>query len=294
MSGPALIDVLDDEGKRVRMYPPPHESYHTMFVAVDELSNLIHYKDESLVAALTKLYDCTHFREAKRTGTLRHDIAKPHLSMLCGTTPVNLMTSLPPTIWKQGLMSRVILIHTTETMKGNRLNGFRERSDSDLLQDLTYMNQKLYGQITWSDEYNDLQYDWFMKGMLPQVTHPQLESYRDRRLSHLFKLSMIACIDSGGPLVMTGEHFHTALEWMIEAEMTMGGVFMSGAVSTDSQALDDIEDFVRRQGKPIPHHTLVRVVSGRVPFHAVTKVIEIMWMSGRLKRSEDNFYLVND
>lgn len=294
MSGAALIDVLAEEGERSRVSHNSHEIYHTMFVAVGELSTLINTDDRALVAALTDLYDCTPFKEAKRGNNLRHDIPKPHLALLCGTTPVNLLSSLPKEIWKQGLMSRVILIHTKDSTKENRLNGFAIRSTDDLTHDLTLINQEVYGPITWTDKYDQLQHEWYSKGMPPGVTHPQLEGYAERRHAHLLKLSMIACVDEGGPLVMKENHFILAKKWLIEAEITMPNVFGEGTTTLDAQALDEIEDFIRRQAAPVPYHKLLEKATRHLPLHSVRRAIDVLFESGRLKKSKDNFYIVND
>ena len=75
----------------------------------------------------------------------------------------------------------------------------------------------------------------------------------------------------------------------------MPNVFEEGTKSVDSRAVDEIVDWVRRQGRPVPHHQLVHETAKRVPTYSVLKVLDIMWLSGRLPGSEDGkSYLPND
>ena len=74
----------------------------------------------------------------------------------------------------------------------------------------------------------------------------------------------------------------------------MPNIFEEGLTSIDSRAIEEILDFIRRQGKPVPHHRLVHETSRRVPAYAVLKLIDLMWLSGRLKKDPDtNTYLAN-
>ena len=151
----------------------------------------------------------------------------------------------------------------------------------------------LQGEFEVTAGYRDLVTAWRAKGEESKPTHPKLLHYNTRRRAHLYKLSMVSAIDRGNQLRLLDEDFNTALGWLMEAEINMPAIFESQS-SVDSRAMDEIVDYIRRQGKPVPHYRLVHETAKRVPTHAVLKVLEIMWLSGRLKKDETNHYLVND
>jgi hypothetical protein len=293
VSRASLVDCLAECKRAIVLLPNPMVEYNTMFVAIDELSVLMHKWDTDLVSILTKFYDCNAFSEAKRRDTLRHKIDRPQLSILCGTTPSNLMDLVPAQAWGQGFMSRVILVYSDTKAFRNILDTSTVGSTAALIHDLKLIGSS-YGEVRWTPEYNRLVHEWREGGKQPAPTHPRLADYCGRREAHLFKLSMIACVDRGEPLTLTAEHFKTALDWLLEAEINMGAIFSAGTTTVDGQAMDEILDFVRRQGKPVPHHKLVAEAARRVPTHAVLKVLEVLWLSGRLSKSEDNHYLALD
>ncbi len=293
MSRASLVDSLAECKRSIVMLPNPMVEYNTMFVAVDELSALMHQWDTDLVSALTKFYDCNAFSEAKRKETLRHKLDRPQLSVLCGTTPSNLMDLVPATAWGQGFMSRVILIYSNEKSFRNILDVSRIGSTDVLVHDIKLIGAN-YGEIKWNPAFNRLLHEWRESGCRPIPQHPRLADYCSRRVAHLLKLSMIACVDLGDKLVLTETHFRLALGWLLEAELNMGEIFSAGSTTVDARAMEEIEDFIRRAGAPVPHHQLVHQAARIVPTHAVLKIIELLWLSGRVKKNEANQYLLND
>ncbi len=301
VSRASLVDCLDESKRQIPRLVQGEAmvEYNSMFVAVDELSALMHQWDTDLVSALTKFYDCNPYAEAKRKDVLRHDLAAPQLNVLCGTTPSNLMCLVPSTAWSQGLMSRVILIHTnTKEPKEFGAGGVRSIVDPDLLHDLRVLMNE-YGEITYNADYARLMNEWRDGGMSPTPTHPRLIDYCARREAHLLKLSMIACMDLGHPRMLTAEHFNIARYWLLEAETTMGDIFSLGSSSVDSRAMDDIHDFVKRQGKPIPQYQIIHFARNLVPAHSVKQILELMSLAGMIgKVGEDarghGLYVAND
>jgi hypothetical protein len=99
---------------------------------------------------------------------------------------------------------------------------------------------------------------------------------------------MVAAVDRGDNLILNSEHFNTALKWLQEIEVFMPDVFAAGSTSVDARAMDEIEDFVSRQGKPVTEHRILRFASNILPAHSLIKVLYIMQVSGRLKQVGDD------
>jgi hypothetical protein len=283
MSKASMTDMMEES---IRRLVHPTDEYYTMYAAIDELTILMTKFENDIVAALTKFYDCTMFKEAKRMEALRHDLPRPQLNFLTGCTPESLLTVVPPVAWGQGFMSRVILIHTEKQDFKDILGVTRPPMEGDIIHDLLIISE-VRGEIHWTDEYQETLHNWRKGGCAPVPQHPYLKDYVARRTSHLLKLSMVACIDRGGPLELNGNDFERAKGWLLEAEAMMPAIFAQGMVTADSRAFDEIEDFVRRNGR-VSKEKLVRFISQRVRANDIRNTIDTMIWAGRVKMTEED------
>jgi len=290
----SLVDALLASKRMIIQLPNPAIEYNSMTLLCDDWQAFMHAYDDELVAGLTTFYDVTvpyeHWRRGKNIEIV---IKRPQLSILAGTTPSDLMENIPVRAWGGGLTSRMIMVYSNERITGDDFAVIRRDLPEDMLHDIKVI-YSLQGEFEVSQEFQAAVAAWRAQGETPKPSHPKLVHYNTRRRAHLYKLSMVSAINRGNDLTLRQEDFRSALGWLSEAELAMPHIFEEGATSLDARAMDEILDFVRRQGKPIPHHRLVHETAKRVPTHAVLKVIEVMWLSGRLKKSEDNLYLAND
>ena len=291
----SLVDALLAAKRTIIALPQPAVEFHSMTLCVDEWTAFMHAFDDELVGGLTTFYDVVVPYEHHRRGKdIRIKIPRPQLSILAGSTPSNLIDFMPPNAWNQGFTSRIILIHSDERFIGDDFAQTRKDLPEGMVHDLKII-YSLQGEFSWTEEYRRLVTEWRANNEHPKPSHPKLLHYNTRRRAHIYKLSMVSAINLGNQLVLTGDNFKEALAWLSEAELTMPQIFEAGGATIDARAMDEIIDFVRRQGKPVPHHRLVLETAQRVPTYAVLKVIEIMWLSNRLKKDiEANTYLVND
>ena len=68
----------------------------------------------------------------------------------------------------------------------------------------------------------------------------------------------------------------------------MPSIFEEGSTSIDGRAMDEIADFVLRQGRPVPKHQVVRFTSSRVPAHTVLKLLDVMIHAGRFTFDQES------
>lgn len=290
----SLVDALLASKRTIIQLPNPAVEFHSMALLCDEWSAFMHSFDDELVGGLTTFYDVTVPYEHHRRGKdIRIKIPSPQLNILAGSTPSNLLKFMPENAWDQGFTSRVILVFSDERIVGDDFAHQRRDLPEGMIHDLKVV-YSLQGEFTVSKDYQDAVSVWRAQGEGPKPSHPKLVHYNTRRRAHLYKLSMVSAIDRGNELTLRGLDFTNALGWIAEAELTMPRIFEEGTTSIDARAMDEILDFVRRQGKPVPHHKLVHETAKRVPTHAVLKVLEVMWLSGRLQKSGAGLYLVND
>jgi hypothetical protein len=289
----SLVDALLSAKRTIIALPQPAIEFHSMTLCVDEWTAFMHAFDDELVGGLTTFYDVVVPYEHHRRGRdIRIKIPRPQLSILAGSTPSNLIDFMPPNAWVQGFTSRIILVHSDERFIGDDFARSKRDLPEGMIHDLKVI-YSLQGEAQTTQGYRKCIANWRANSENPKPTHPKLAHYNTRRRAHLYKLSMVSAVDRGNELVLDAEDYQTALGWLTEAELNMPGIFEAGSATVDARAIDEIVDFIRRQGKPVPHHRIVRETAQRVPSHAVLKVIEIMWLSGRLKRAEDGTYLVN-
>jgi hypothetical protein len=257
--------------------------YHTLYVAVDELSAFMETWKEDLVAGLTKFYDGNHYSESRRTGNLHIEIDKPNLSVICGTTPANLMGLIPDKAWDQGFTSRIILVWSDDSKERDVLSKSEiDVPAGDLAHDICVIHREARGPVTWTAEYHMAMKVWRSLEDSDGPMHPRLTDYRARRRTHLIKLSIISCIDRGS-VVMGIEDFNRAKEWLVDNELNMHIIFSSAATTIDDKAFDEIEEFVKNFGKPVPHHKVLRHVSRFIPAHSQERVIRLLIEQRRIK-----------
>jgi hypothetical protein len=288
----SLIDVLAESKRKLPFKGPKNEmvEYNTLFVSIDELSAFMPEYNADIISALTKFYDGNWYKEAKRVGHIRHDIDKPNMSILTGSTPSNLMRVLKQEIWGQGFTGRVFMVYSTEQVDYNPLSSRVVGRPPDLGHDINVIFS-YYGRVTWTDEYNKAQLEWLKSDVGPE--HPLLCDYNARRYSHLYKLSMISSADRGDDYTLRIEDFERAKGWLAEVEREMSRVFESGYTSADRQVMDEVIAFLKREG-PQTWKKLEWKASFMCESYKLDKVLEIMVRTGRIRDSGGNQWVACD
>lgn len=258
--------------------------YHSAFLAVSELGNLVREKDNQLLNSLHDLYDCPPVVQEERRYLKDKPTAiiNPSLALLGGTTPSYLSETFPPQAWSQGFMARVIMVYSSDMIEPDLFS--EETIDlalaNELVRDLRTMG-KLNGRMEFTDECKKTIVAWQKGGRQPAPDHPRLEHYNTRRMRHAIKLAMIAAIDRGNALVIEVDDFQTALNWMIEAEKQMPQVLLELVGRADGQVINEL--YFHLQGlwdsplhgrRPMPRSILVDFLRHRVAAWQVDQIIK--------------------
>lgn len=282
MTMASLVDHMAEAKRTIIQLPEAHLEYNSLYICADELSAFMDQFDSGLIAGLTTFFDCIPYSQGRRVGDIRIKIKRPQLTILCGTTPSNLIKLMPEFAWEQGFTSRVILVHSNERPIIDVFNTPYREPPKEMIADLKHIST-LVGQIGWTTEYATAMHNWKVLGLPPVPKHPKLEHYGSRRFAHMIKLSTIACVDRGDDLMLAKADFNKAMGWLLEAEAYMIDIFKTGGTSNDSSAMDEIQHFVGAAGaKGMSEHHIVRFASEHVPAHSVMKVIEVMEKSGKI------------
>lgn len=205
--------------------------------------------------------------------------------MCCGATPSTLMEVIPEGAWGQGLMSRVIMVYSDERIVGDDFETVTREKDKDLAKDIETING-LRGEFKVTEEYRLAVNNWRELGEAPLPNHPRLIHYNSRRRVNLYKLSMISAIDRSNVLWLTKDDFNRAYGWLIEAERLMPDIFKAGVMNADAAAIEDIYHFVLTRGNRewgLPEFKIVNFAKDRVPIHSITRIVDIMIQTGKIK-----------
>jgi DNA polymerase III delta prime subunit len=281
----SIVDSLKDANRSFITSGGEAVSYNSLAIVSNELGVLIPEYDVTMMQKLTDIYDGHPYSERRRTKELKFTIENPQLSMLSATTPSFLMDTLPPGAWDQGFLSRTLIAFSAETMYRD-LFAETKTSESlgrDLMNDLKYMFN-IYGKMTFTPEAVVAIQTWDKAGRLPLPDHPRLLHYNTRRAAHLLKLCMIASIADGDTLEITLDHFHRAMDWLVDLEVLMPEIFKSMTAGGDSAAMEDVWYHVallyNKEQKPIAESRIVAYLAERIPAQNIGRVLDVMIKTG--------------
>lgn len=288
MKGASLIDALAAAKRHVVQLPDPPLEYNSLMIAVDEVGTFMHKYDNEVTSLLSAFYDPTPFRQKRRGGDLDIKIARPQVNILGGSTPSNLIELMPEGAWTQGFTSRIIMVFSDEKIIGDDFASQSKPLSQELLHDLRIIST-LVGQYKVTPAYRDAVNNWRQLGEPPVPSHPKLLHYNTRRRMHLYKLSLISAIDRSNSPVIDVEDFNRAMGWLLEAEALMPDIFKAGAIGSDGKVQDELYHFIlTKQGEDpnrgVPERLLVNYARERLPAHSVMRSIELMQLSGMIKK----------
>lgn len=274
MTRASLSDYMNEAKRILPKIPGPPVEYNSLICVADEFSAFMHEYDSALVAALVEFYDVNPYSEGRRVSNIRIKIPRPQLNILTGSTPSNLIHTLKDYVWDQGLMSRVIMIHSADRPVIDVFNEpIRERPQS-LINDLKVI-WALEGAFNATDDFGKAMHAWKTGGFAPVPDHPKLAHYASRRFAHLLKLSMIASVDRSNELILRTDDFNRAMSWLVQAETTMPYIFREGSVTSDSRVMDEIAHYVRQKGE-VSEHLIRNFARERVPAMHIEYMMRVM------------------
>jgi len=259
--------------------------FHSMTIMFDEWGTLLSSFEGDMIPTLTTFYDVTvPYEHTRRHKDTHVRIPRPQLSIIAGSTPSNLVKFVPDFAWDQGFTSRLILVFSGERNIRDDFAVVTGEIPEDLVSDLRSIFGCI-GAFSWTDAWHNAVKKWReVDDERPKPTHPKLVHYNARRRAHLYKLAMVAAVDRGDSLLLDRPQFDTALGWLREIEQSMPEVFAAGAVSVDGRAMDEIEEFVARQGRPVSEHRIIRFAQNLLPAHSLVKVLYLMLAAKRLRQ----------
>lgn len=161
MSAASLVDALMEAKRSIIRLPDPPMEYNSITICADELGAFMHKYDDEMVGNLTTFYDVVvPYGHRRRGKEIKIAIKHPQVSILCGTTPSNLMKFMPENAWDQGFTSRVIMVFSDERPISDDLFAFEKRGlPPEMLHDLKLINS-LAGGFKVTLDYKNAINNW--------------------------------------------------------------------------------------------------------------------------------------
>lgn len=290
MTSAGMADELRDAERHIIRAGHPMESFHSLKICANELQVLVPQYDFDLMGKLTEIYDGHPYGEVRRAKENTFDIPYPQINLLAACTPKYLNSVMPEGAWDLGFMSRCLMVYGDAQQRASLFTVKKGSGQlyKDLVEDITQIgSDKVFGEITFSEDAAQMMDAWYMEGCPPEPDHPKLLNYNTRRPVHMIKLLMILAIDRGS-MEISVEDFDRALEYLLELEIAMPEIFKSMEASADGKIIDDVFYIIRRTyavngNTPLPKRFVYQLLVKKLPSYAVKQTLDNMEHSGLLK-----------
>lgn len=289
----AMMDELT-AARRAIVRPgltPPYVEFNFLSILSNELGVLIPAYDNDFMSALTDIWDGHGYSERRRSNKIEIKMPDAQFNILAATTPGYLSGTLPEGAWDQGFMSRTMMIFSGETILRPLFQNLEvdEAAFKQLKEDIKRISE-LFGKMSFTPEAASLISEWHMAGGPPAPEHPKLHSYNARRTTHLLKLCMLISVAESDDLIITEEHFISALDLLVETEAAMPDIFKAMNTGGDQRAIEELWYFCMttyaREKKPIQEHRILAFLAEKVPAYSVEKILQVMVKAGKLSLAE--------
>lgn len=161
-----------------------------VFVCAGELEDFLGNGDTAFISLLTNMWDnLPHYSHGKMTSADLL-IKEPTVNLLGGCTPVTFSTVFPPEVIGQGMLSRLLLIYGGGVRKKITIPA---QPNAELLsffcEHMASIKNQVKGVMLLDDDALKVVDTIYQKGV--PVDDVRLESFNNRRLTHLLKLCMV-------------------------------------------------------------------------------------------------------
>ena len=258
------VEGLMDRLQRVLVLPSgrvvPDGS---ILIHADELSNL--FGKASYITDLLSFLTAAYTSKAKLDFLTRSrsltSVRNPCIGLLAGTTPDSMSEIFPSLTLVSGLIGRILLIvgERGERVSKPKLD---ESLRPDLVHDLIEIS-KLYGEMKVTKEADETFDKWYNN--FPESPSAELSTYYERKHDHVWKASIIMSISESDKMIITRDHFLSAIRAVELVESRMGEVLAYVGATIQSSTADYVYSFIKaKYPEPLSHSILLRKVYRRL------------------------------
>lgn len=183
-----------------------------------ELSTLFHLDINSLVEALTDIYDNSDKWDYKTSGSGKDFIRNVCLNTFAATTPSWFMNNMPPAAIGDGFTSRVVVVYEEERACWVPIPPEPDWELYRVLMAELKKIKRLVGPFEWTPEAQTLHNKWYheLKGRILRVHDERLHAFVGRLQQHMLKTAMALRVAYSNELVFTVEDIQLAIELLEE------------------------------------------------------------------------------
>lgn len=228
-----------------------------MFAVASEFSSFIGTNAGEMITFLNKMWDGENYDYKIRT--VQNILHNPLLSIIAGTTPINITTALPVSAIGHGFTSRIILVFANKKYKRvsrpSPLNAQLEKIIDDTY---SFLYHTFDGEMVETKEAKiiiDELYDAETK-----LNDPRFIYYIDRRQQHLLKVAIIlaACRRDRS---ITRQDIEEANLILTYTEQFMSDALGEYGLSPLSHAKQKMMEFIQHMKGPVTTQILWAVMS---------------------------------
>lgn len=229
----------------------------SLLIHADELSNL--FGKASYISDLLSFLTAAYTSKAKLDFLTRSrsltSVRNPCIGLLAGTTPDSMSEIFPSLTLVSGLIGRILLIVGE---RGERVSKpkLKKSLRPDLVHDLIRIS-KLYGEMTVTKETEAAFDSWY--NAFPKDVSAELSTFYERKHDHVWKMAIIMSISESDEMIITHDHFLSAIQAVELVESRMGEVLTYIGATSQSSVADFVFSFIKaKHPEPLSHSILLR------------------------------------
>lgn len=229
----------------------------SLLIHADELSNL--FGKASYISDLLSFLTAAYTSKAKLDFLTRSrsltSVRNPCIGLLAGTTPDSMSEIFPSLTLVSGLIGRILLIVGE---RGERVSKpkLKKSLRSALIHDLIRIS-KIYGEMTVTKETEAAFDSWY--NAFPKDVSAELSTFYERKHDHVWKMAIIMSISESDEMIITHDHFLSAIQAVELVESRMGEVLTYIGATSQSSVADFVFSFIKaKHPEPLSHSILLR------------------------------------
>ena len=265
--------------------------HSSMTVYSEEFTVFLGYKNNELISTLCNWYDCEEDWEYHTIKRDKEKVKGVWVTLIGGTTPDLIRSSLPPDSIGGGLTSRIIFVYAEEadciSIFPTETAELKELKEC-LIKDLEHISL-LCGDFSWTQDYMDLWADWRNEDKKnPPFHDPKFDGYCGRRKVHLMKLAMIMAVSrtplDEGDLILTRDDLERAIATLVEVEDKMALTFAGMGKSDIAELMFRANMFVKSsKTNEIPYRDFARYFESDADKLTLDRVTSTMEATGTIQ-----------
>jgi hypothetical protein len=254
-----LLPILNDATESV---PMPDGSFYPMSCVsffLSELGTFLDLQDRKMLDVLVDMWD--GHKGTWQKGTVSRGIesvVNPWITIVAGVTPNWLSDNLPRVLIGGGFASRCIFVFGNE--KRNYIPfpkrvvqpAWVKNLKADLVNDLAII-ASLRGEFTLTEEAYECAGDWYVKYWKEATSMLMVDSdmtgYIARKQAHVLKLAMIISASQQSDLIITKDHFLTAVTILESIEKGLPAIFRKISTDVGQEMAEKVLLVVKEKGK---------------------------------------------